>query len=74
MSTLVEVHRMGGESAATLSALASDQRLRRRLRAQAEARTLSVRILVPLVFCILPAFGLLTVVPMLAHAVGGLGV
>lgn len=74
VSTLVEVHRMGGESAATLSALASDQRLRRRLRAQAEARTLSVRILVPLVFCILPAFGLLTVVPMLAHAVGGLGV
>ncbi|MCC7076516.1 MAG: type II secretion system F family protein [Acidimicrobiia bacterium] len=74
VATLSDVNRLGSEASGTLEALAADQRLRRRFRAQGEARVLSVRILVPLVFCVLPAFGLLTVVPMLAHAVGGLGV
>ena len=51
---------------AALDRLAADLRRRRRRSAEERARRLPVTMLLPLVMCILPAFGLVTVVPMLA--------
>ena len=53
-----------------LGALAVDLRRRRRRSAELRARRLPVTMLLPLVTCILPAFGLLTVVPMVAVGLG----
>jgi hypothetical protein len=47
-----------------------EQRTTLRRRAEARARTVPVRLLFPLVFLVLPAFALLTVVP---AVLGGLG-
>lgn len=49
-----------------LAVLASDARATRRRHAETEARRVPVRLLAPLVVCILPAFALLTVVPVIA--------
>jgi tight adherence protein C len=49
-----------------LDRLAFEARTARRHRAEQAARRVPVRLLLPLVACILPAFGLLTVVPLLA--------
>jgi hypothetical protein len=53
-----------------LARLAVEERARLRRRAEAEARTVPVRLLFPLVFLVLPAFGLLTVVPTLVSSFG----
>lgn len=53
-----------------LDRVAADARLRRRRHAEIAARRLPVKLLFPLIVCILPAFGLLTVVPLLLAAVG----
>jgi tight adherence protein C len=47
-------------------------RLERRRRAELEARRVPVRLLAPLVTCVLPAFALLTVVPLLAASLEAL--
>jgi tight adherence protein C len=60
---------LGSPASAALGRLAVDVRADVRRRAEAHARTIPVRLLFPLVFCILPAFALLTVVPLFA---GGL--
>ena len=52
--------------------LADDARRARRRAAEERARRLPVRLLFPLIGCVLPAFALLTVVPLLAGALGGL--
>lgn len=52
-----------------LGRLAVDLRRRRRRAAEERARRLPVTMLMPLVLCILPAFGLVTVVPMIAVGV-----
>lgn len=51
---------------------ALELRLARRHDAEQEARRVPVRLLLPLVLCILPAFGLLTVVPLLAGSLSAL--
>jgi tight adherence protein C len=51
-----------------LTVLAAEVRAERRRRAEAAARRVPVKLLFPLVLCVLPAFGLLTVVPLLAGA------
>lgn len=66
---LVESERRGVPVGATLGRLARDLRRRRRRRAEAAARRLSVKILLPLVACILPAFGLLVVAPVVVAGV-----
>jgi tight adherence protein C len=49
-------------------------RLDRRRAAELEARRVPVRLLGPLVTCVLPAFALLTVVPLIAASLGALPV
>jgi Flp pilus assembly protein TadB len=55
-----------------LERLSLELRLDRRRRAEEDVRRVPVRLLAPLVSCILPAFGLLTVVPLLAASLQSL--
>jgi len=55
--------RLGSPVAPALARLAVDVRADLRRRAEARARTVPVRLCFPLVGCVLPAFALLTVVP-----------
>jgi Flp pilus assembly protein TadB len=55
-----------------LARLAADARDLRQRRAEERARALPVRLLLPLVGCSLPAFVVLTIVPILAGALPGL--
>jgi pilus assembly protein TadC len=57
--------RSGAPTAELLERLAGEARADLRRRAEAHARRVPVRLLFPLVFLVLPAFGLLTVVPAL---------
>jgi tight adherence protein C len=63
---LVSSVRDGSRLAEPLRGVAAEARDIRRRAAQERARRLPVQLLFPLVLCILPAFGLLTVVPLLA--------
>jgi tight adherence protein C len=65
---LLASERLGAPAAPALTRLAHDVRADLRRRAEARARTLPVKLLFPLVFLVLPAFGLLTVVPALLTA------
>lgn len=56
-----------------LQRAADEAHRRRRVRAQEAARRVPVLMLFPLVFCVLPAFCLLTVVPLLVGAISDLG-
>lgn len=64
---------LGTSLAEEMSRLAADVRERRRDRATERARTAPVKMLFPLVFLILPAFLLLTVVPVLVTTVRSIG-
>jgi tight adherence protein C len=55
--------RLGSPAASALRRLATEVRADVRRRAEARARTVPVRLCFPLVACVLPAFALLTVVP-----------
>jgi len=61
--------RLGSPAAAVLARLAAEVRTDYRRRAEARARTVPVRLCFPLVACVLPAFALLTVAPVV---LGGL--
>lgn len=63
--------RFGAPVGDALARLATDLRADLRRRAEARARTVPVRLLFPLVFLVLPAFGLLTVVPAVAAGLAG---
>jgi hypothetical protein len=65
VDALLASDRYGAPVADALARLATEQRAGVRRRAEARARTVPVRLLFPLVFLVLPAFGLLTVVPSL---------
>lgn len=64
---LIDGDRYGTELEPALEQLAADSRLLRRRRAEEQARRLPLRLLLPLVTCILPAFILLTLAPVLAE-------
>jgi pilus assembly protein TadC len=63
--------RLGAAVNDALARLAAESRRDLRRRAEARARTVPVRLLFPLVFLVLPAFGLLTVVPAVASGFRG---
>ena len=67
---LLASDRLGAPVGDALARLAVEERAGLRRRAEAEARTVPVRLLFPLVFLVLPAFGLLTVVPTLVSSFG----
>ncbi|HET7488306.1 MAG TPA: type II secretion system F family protein [Acidimicrobiales bacterium] len=65
---LAACERYGVPTQPALTRLADDVRRRRRHQAEAAARRLPIVLLFPLVLCILPAFALLTVAPLVAGA------
>jgi tight adherence protein C len=71
-AVLVHAERDGVALGPSLEHIADDARLERRRAAEEEARRLPVRLLFPLVGCILPAFVLLTIVPLLAGSFSSL--
>ena len=72
IAALVESDRYGAPLAESLGRLAAEVRNDRRRRAEEAARKVPVKLLFPLVCCVLPAFGLLTMAPLLAGALGAL--
>lgn len=64
--------RDGTTVAPALERLSDEVRVDRRRAAEERARRLPVQLLFPLVVCVLPAFALLTVVPLLAGSLSGL--
>ncbi len=64
-SVLIAAERDGAPVAPALHRAGDEARRRRRTRAEERVRRIPVLMLFPLVFCILPAFALLTVVPLL---------
>lgn len=73
MRLLVNAERFGSKIASSLETFASGLRAERRRRAEEQARRAPVKMLFPLVFLILPAFVLLTVVPLLLGTFQSLG-
>jgi len=71
-AALIASEREGAPLAVSLERVATDARLTRRRAAEEDARRLPVQLLFPLVACVLPAFGLLTVVPLLAGSLPSL--
>lgn len=63
---------LGAPAAGALVRLADEARAAARRRAETRARVLPVKLLFPLVFLVLPAFGLLTVAPALLSALARL--
>ena len=72
IDALVASERYGAPLADALVRLAGEVRAEQRRLAEANARRVPVKLLFPLVLCVLPAFGLLTVAPLLAGAFGSL--
>ena len=69
VAAITDAERYGAALGPTLDRLADDARRTRQRKAEEAARRIPVKLLFPLVTCILPAFGLLTVAPLIA---GGL--
>jgi tight adherence protein C len=69
VAAITDAERYGTPIGPTLDRLADEARRTRQRRAEEAARRIPVKLLFPLVLCILPAFGLLTVAPLIA---GGL--
>ncbi len=72
VAALATAERYGTPVLDALERLAAEARDQQRRRGEAAARRVPVTLLFPLVLCILPAFVLLTLVPLLAGAVGEL--
>lgn len=72
LDALVAADRYGTPLVPVLERLADDARGARRRRAEAAARQVPVKLLFPLILCILPSIGFLTVVPVASSALGGM--
>ncbi len=72
VAALIASERYGAPLSTSLERLAHEVRADRRRRAEEAARKVPVKLLFPLVSCTLPAFGLLTVAPLIASAVRSL--
>ncbi len=69
-ATIAVATQVGSPLAPGLARIADEARRSARHRAEAHSRRVSVRLLFPLVFLVLPAFVLLTVVPGIAEGIG----
>jgi len=65
VEALLASEQTGAPVLEALARLATEERATARRKAETQARTVPVRLLFPLIFLVLPAFGLLTVVPAL---------
>jgi len=65
-AVLVDSDHYGTPLGPSLQRLSDDLTVHRQRRAEARARRIPVRLLLPLVLCVLPAFALLTVAPLFA--------
>ena len=74
MAVLIAAVQDGTPLASSLTQAADEARLHRQRTVEARARRLPVLMLFPLVMCVLPAFVLLTIVPLLLASLGDLGV
>jgi tight adherence protein C len=74
VAALVSCERDGAALTVPLERAATVARDVRRRDAEAAARRVPVRLVLPLVACVLPAFALLTVVPLLAGTLRSLGI
>lgn len=72
VTALVDSSRYGSALGPSLERLSVEARASARRRAEVAARSLPVRLLFPLTVCVLPAFMLLTVVPLLADGLASL--
>ncbi|CAB4808286.1 unannotated protein [freshwater metagenome] len=70
-ATLAASARSGAPIRSALQRLAESSRSATRQQAEARARAVPIRLLFPLVFTILPAFGLLTLAPVVLGALAG---
>jgi tight adherence protein C len=68
VAALTSAERYGAPLGAALERMAEEVRAVRRRRAEEAARRVPVKLLFPLVGCVLPAFALLTVAPLIAGA------
>ena len=73
VAALVSAADFGTPMAPALALVAHDLRLTARRNAELEARRVPIKLLFPLVLCILPAFVLLSIVPLLLATVADLG-
>lgn len=71
-TTLIAAHTDGAALMPALKGLGDEARRRQRVAAEDRARRVPVAMLFPLVVCVLPAFALLTVVPLLIGTLSGL--
>jgi tight adherence protein C len=74
VAAVTGAERYGAPLTPTLELLSHEARRERRRQAEESARTLPVKLCFPLVGCILPAFVLLTIAPLIAGAVQSLAV
>jgi len=72
MRALIAADRYGVPIGDPLERVAADVRTVRRRNAEIAARRVPIKLLFPLVFCVLPSFALLTVVPVLAGSLESL--
>lgn len=71
-ASIDDAERDGVSLTSTLTRVSADLELLGRRQAEQRARRLPVKLLFPLIGCVLPAFVLLTVVPLLAGSIGSL--
>ncbi len=72
VDALIQIDQDGLSATATLDRLSTQAHAQRRRRAEAAARELPIKLMFPMVCCVLPSFILLTVVPMLVGTLGNL--
>lgn len=72
VDALIQLDLDGLSAAATLDRLSTQAHAQRRLRAEVSARELPIKLIFPMICCVLPSFILLTVVPMLVGTLGNL--
>ena len=72
VDAMIQLDQDGLSATGTLDRLSTQAHAQRRRRAEAAARELPIKLIFPMICCVLPSFILLTVVPMLVGTLGNL--